>query len=164
MKHKECFDRLLQVQSFLNNKVVTTLSEATIKGLKSGCVYTYGHDRKMKPNIIVRADKFDYSKDFDENMNIVYFLILVVLGFRNVPYHAEKYNCIFDCNNMNLKEIPYKYLYEVMKAMNLYYCGNVEKSIVVNAKGVEPVWMICKRFLPEVARKRIVFIKEENRD
>lgn len=50
--------------------------------------------------------------------------MLVVLGFRTVPYYAEKYICIFDLCDMNVTEIPYKYLYEVLTGMNLYYCGN----------------------------------------
>jgi hypothetical protein len=56
--------------------------------LKSGCIYSYGHDRNMKPIVIIRADKFDYSLTIDQNYNPVYFLMLVVLGFRTVPYHA----------------------------------------------------------------------------
>lgn len=42
----------------------------------------------MKPIIILRADKFDYKLSLDENYNSVYFLMLVVLGFRAVPYYA----------------------------------------------------------------------------
>ena len=101
----------------------------------------------MKPIVIIRADKFDFSKDIEENFNLVYFLMLTVLGFRTVPYHAEKYSCIFDCNNMNIQDIPYKYLYLVISAMNLYYCGNVERTIIFNAKGIETMWIFVKKFL-----------------
>jgi hypothetical protein len=79
--------------------------------LQSGCIYSYGHDRNMKPIVIIRADKFDYSLSIEQSYNPVYFLMLVVLGFRTVPYHAEKYINIFDLCDMNMTEIPYKYLF-----------------------------------------------------
>ena len=79
--------------------------------MQSGCIYSYGHDRNMKPIVIIRADKFDYSLSIEQNYNPVYFLMLVVIGFRNVPYHAEKYINIFDLCDMNMTEIPYKYLF-----------------------------------------------------
>jgi hypothetical protein len=65
----------------------------------------------MKPIVIIRADKFDYSLSIEQSYNPVYFLMLVVLGFRTVPYHAEKYINIFDLCDMNMTEIPYKYLF-----------------------------------------------------
>lgn len=51
--------------------------------------------------------------------------MLIVMGIRVVPHYAEKYVCIFDLANMNMTELPYKYLYEVFKAIGLYYCSNV---------------------------------------
>jgi hypothetical protein len=42
----------------------------------------------MKPIIIVRADKFDLKMTVDENYNYVYYLMLVVLGYRMVPHHS----------------------------------------------------------------------------
>lgn len=110
---------------FQNNEVVTTFTPKTMQQLELGCIYTYGHDRNLKPIVILRADKFDYNISLDENYNNVYFLMLVVLGFRTVPYYAEKYICIFDLCGMSLTKIPIKYLYEVINGINLYYCGNV---------------------------------------
>ena len=81
-----------------------------------------------------------------------------------MPYHAEKYVCVFDFNNMNATDVPYKYLYEVMIAMNLYYCGNVEKTVVYNAKGINSIWSFVKGFIPEHARKKILFVNSSNRE
>jgi len=65
----------------------------------------------MKPIIIVRADKFDLNLTIDENYNYVYYLMLVVLGYKMVPYHNEKYVTIMDFNDMEFSKIPFKYLY-----------------------------------------------------
>jgi hypothetical protein len=102
----------------------------------------------MKPIVILRADKFNYEADLDENYNAVYYLMLIVLGFRTVPYYAEKYVCIFDLCGMSFTQIPKKYMYEVMNAMNLHYCGNVEKTYIFNGKGIEPVWNLIKYVIP----------------
>jgi hypothetical protein len=40
------------------------------------------------------------------------------------PYYAEKYIVIMDFNNMDLTDIPYKYLYDILSKMSVYYCGN----------------------------------------
>lgn len=116
----------------------------------------------MKPIVIIRADKFDYNLSIDENYNPVYYLMLVVLGYRTVPYHAEKYINIFDLCNMNMTEIPYMYLFEVFTAMNLYYSGNTEKTFVFNCKGIGSLWTFAKRFVPEHARKKIIFVESGN--
>ena len=118
----------------------------------------------MKPIVIIRADKFDFSKTIDEAYNPVYFLLLVVLGYRTVPYHAEKYINIFDLCNMNMTDIPYFYLLEVFTAMNLYYCGNTEKTFIYNCKGIGSLWTLAKRFVPEHAKKKIIFVDESNTD
>ena len=116
----------------------------------------------MKPLVFIQADKFDFSLSIDHNYNPVYFLLLVVLGYRTVPYHAEKYINIFDLCNMNMTEIPYMYLYEVFTAMNLYYCGNTERTFVFNAKGIGSLWTFAKKLVPEHARKKIIFVDESN--
>ena len=93
---------LKKLQEFHNSPVITNFSERTLTGLKGGCIYTYGRDKSYRPIIIVRADKFDLNLSVEENFNIVYFLMLVVLGYRMVPYHAEKYILLFDLNDMAL--------------------------------------------------------------
>ena len=45
-------------------------------------------DRGMKPIVILRADRFNTNIEIDENFNAVHFLMLVVKGYRMVPYHA----------------------------------------------------------------------------
>lgn len=102
----------------------------------------------MKPIVILRADKFDFNLSIDHCYNPVYFLMLIVLGFRTVPYHAEKYVNIFDLCDMNMTQIPYVYLYEVFTAMGLYYAGNTEKTYVFNAKGIGSLYTIAKTFMP----------------
>lgn len=126
--------------------------------LETGCIYTYGHDRNMKPIIILRADMFDFSLPVYQNYNPVYYLMLVVLGFRTVPYYAEKYIVIFDLCNINVTQIPLKYLYEVFTSMNVYYTGNVEKTYVFNAKGIDYLWNLAKSFISESGRKKVTFI------
>lgn len=150
------------MQAFLNNETITTLTKETIRMLESGAIYTYGHDKNMKPLVIIRADRFDFSKTLEENFNCVYFLMLVVLGFRTVPYHAEKYICIFDLNNMTATQVPYKYLYSVLNIMNLVYCGNVERTFICNASGISSVWNFIKGIFNEYTRSKITFISESN--
>jgi hypothetical protein len=50
--------------------------------------------------------------------------MLVVLGFKMVPYYAEKYNLILDFNDISLTDIPYVYLYGSLEKLGTYYCGN----------------------------------------
>ena len=95
-------ERLQKIQHFHNNPIVTTFTDKTLKKLKTGCIYTYGHDKGYRPIVIIQASKFDFNMTVEENYNIVYYLMLVVLGIRTVPYHAEKYVCLFDLNNMSL--------------------------------------------------------------
>ena len=95
-------ERLKKLQEFHNSPIITTFTETTLAGLKNGCIYTYGRDKGYRPIIIIRADKFDLNLSIEENFNIVYFLMLVVLGYRMVPFHAEKYILLFDLNDMAL--------------------------------------------------------------
>ena len=57
-----------------------------------------------------------------------------------------------------MTQIPYRYLYGVFTAMNLYYCGNTAKTYIYNAKGIGSLWSFAKTFIPEHARKKIIFI------
>lgn len=50
----------------------------------------------------MRMDKFDMSLDIEDHFNAVYYLMLVVLGYRMVPYYVEKYNFILDLNNISI--------------------------------------------------------------
>ena len=61
--------------------------------------------------------------------------MLVVLGYRMVPYHSEKYVTIMDFNDMEFSKIPFKYLYEIFSKMNVYYCGNSQRAFIYNSKG-----------------------------
>jgi hypothetical protein len=97
----------------------------------------------MKPIIIVRADKFDLKLTVDENYNYVYYLMLVVLGYRMIPYHSEKYVTIMDFNDMEFSKIPFKYLYEMFSKMNIYYCGNSQRAFVYNSKGILVIIKVC---------------------
>ena len=59
-----------------------------------------------------------------EHLNSVYFLMLTILGFKMVPYHAEKYILIIDFNEISFKDIPFMYLREAIEKINVFYCGN----------------------------------------
>jgi hypothetical protein len=72
-----------------------------------GQIYTYGCDKKFRPNVIMQVDKFDH-------FNAFYSLMIIVLGFRMVPYHAEKYNFFMDLNNISIPDLPLRYLYSAM--------------------------------------------------
>lgn len=48
--------------------------------------------------------------------------------------------------------------------MGLYYAGNTEKTYVFNAKGIGSLYTIAKTFMPQHARKKIVFVNENNKD
>lgn len=72
----------------------------------------------------MRMDKFDLNLDIEDHFNAVYYLMLVVLGYRMVPYHVEKYNFILDLNNISITEIPYRYMFAALDRLGTYYCGN----------------------------------------
>ncbi len=81
----------------------------------------------------MRIDRFDLNADIDDHFNAIYYLMLVVLGYRMVPYHSEKYNLIIDLNNISLSNIPFRILYAALEKLGIYYCGNTEKTFVYNA-------------------------------
>lgn len=58
--------------------------------------------------------------------------------------------------------MPYKFLYELMTRMSIYYSNNVEKSFIFNAKGISTLWMMGKKMIPEHTRKKIHFIDDTN--
>ncbi len=86
----------------------------------------------------------------------------MVMGYKMVPYHAEKYIAIMDFNNMSLTDIPYKYIYEVFSKMDVYYCGNMEKAFVYNIKGIGFAWNLISTFIPEHQKKKIEFIDSDS--
>jgi hypothetical protein len=67
-----------------------------------------------------------------------------------------------DLGGMSVTKIPIKSLYDIIHGMGLYYCGNVAKTYIFNAKGIETIWNLIKSLLPEHARKKVVFIEEGN--
>ena len=75
-------------------------------------------------------------------------MLLVVIGYMMVPYHAEKYVFLVDINNMSFSDIPYKYLFEVLTKMGTFYCGNVEKTIIYNYSSAKLLWSIASKFIP----------------
>ena len=77
-----------ELQQFHNNPTIIKFDETTIEKLKKGSLYTYGRDRKMKPIIILRFDRFDTHCSVEENYGCVYYLMLVIIGFMMVPHHA----------------------------------------------------------------------------
>ena len=59
---------------------------------------------------------------------------------------------------MSFSDIPYKYLFEVLTKMGIYYSGNVFKAIIYNYASAKILWSIASKFIPETSRKKIVFI------
>ena len=104
-----------------------------------GQAYCYGHDRGMRPNVILRVDKIDFRQPIQETFNSFYYMMLVVLGYKMVPYHAEKYNLIMDFNDISLSDIPYSYLYESLEKVGIYYCGNTQKTFLYNSAGISTI-------------------------
>jgi hypothetical protein len=84
--------------------------------------------------------------------------MLVILGYKMVPYHAEKYNLIMDFNHISFSDIPYGYLYDALEKINNYYCGNSEKTFLFNSQGIKNIWKMVSFFLPESQKKRIIFV------
>ena len=77
-----------KLQEFHNNPIITIFTSTTLLGLKRGCIYTHGYDKYFRPIIVIQAGQFDYSLSIEENFNIVYFVMIVVIGYRMIPYHA----------------------------------------------------------------------------
>lgn len=73
--------------------------------------------------------------------------MLVVFGYKMVPYHAEKYNLIMDFNNISLTDIPFVILYEALDLIGLFYCGCSEKAYIFNSEGVSNIWRVISFFL-----------------
>ena len=84
--------------------------------------------------------------------------MLVVLGFLMVPYHAEKYILLFDLDNMKISEIPYSVLFDLLGKMNLYYTGNMDKTLIYNFEGLSLFLKVLDPFIPEHAKKKMKFI------
>lgn len=74
--------------------------------------------------------------------------MIVVIGYRMIPYHVEKYITIFDLNNLPLSDVPVKYLLEIVNLMSIYYCGNLEKTFVYNGKGLGWAWNFLSKLIP----------------
>ena len=80
----------------------------------------------------MRIDKFDMNLDFDEHFNTMYYVLLVVLGYKMVPYSAEKNVLIIDLSHLGYFDIPFKYLYNALEKLQLYYCANMQGIFVYN--------------------------------
>ena len=61
---------------------------------------------------------------------------------------------------MNVSDIPYKKLYQIMHNVSVLYTGCVKKVLVLNSSGIGSLWTIVKRFIPERAKNNIKFVKE----
>ena len=85
----------------------------------------------------------------DQNMNMMYYLMLVIIGYRMVPYHAEKLTTILDFTNVSLSDLPVKLIYEQIKKLGVYYCAFGEKTIVYDLKAIGLVWSLASSFMTE---------------
>ena len=56
---------------------------------------------------------------------------------------------------MNLSQIPFKYMFDMLSRITTYACGNVERTFVYNSKSIGYIWSIVSRFIPEHSRKKI---------
>jgi len=58
----------------------------------------------------MQVKKFDLTIPVMEHYNPVYYLLLTVIAFKMVPYHAEKYNILVDFDDISFRDIPILYL------------------------------------------------------
>ena len=65
-----------------------------------------------------------------------------------------------DFNDMDFGDIPFLLLYNIFNKMNIYYCGNSHRTFLYNSKGIEKLWNIGKKLVPENALKNIYFIEK----
>ena len=126
----------------------------------------------MRPVLIVRADilaaslkqnkaiNFKVETEILKNFNCVYYLLLIVMNFKMLPYHNEKYVTIMDFNDMDFGEIPFVTLFDIFSRMNIYYCGNSHRSFLYNSKGIDKIWNVGKTFVSANALKNIFFIEK----
>ena len=63
-----------------------------------------------------------------------------------------------DFNDISIKDIPFKFLFQVFNRMNIYYCGNSHRAFLYNSKGIETLWAMAKVILPANALKNVFFI------
>ena len=156
--YKKCIERLKNVHELHNSLELTQYTEATKKGLERGFVYTYGYDKEFCPVVYARPDLIDFKDE--QFLNPLYCLMYVVQRYRMVPYHAEKYLLIIDLNNMNVSDIPYMKIYKIMHNVSCLYTGFIKKVLVLNSSKIGMVWTVVKQFIPERAKKNIVFVKD----
>ena len=108
----------------------------------------------------MRMDRFDLNQEMEENFNSIYYLMMVVLGFRMVPYHAEKNILIVDLNNMSLSKVPFKLMFSTLEKIQTCYCGTMQKIFVFNSSGIGNLWKVVSVFLTEAQKKRVMFISK----
>lgn len=80
-------------------------------------------------------------------MNTVYYVMLVVVGLKMTPYHAERLTMIVDFNHLSLTGIPILSMYDTLKKIGVYYTGFLCRTLCVNAEAVSGIWSFISRFL-----------------
>lgn len=142
------------------NATITRFDISTVEALEKGQIYTYGHDKNYHPIVVMRMDRFDLDQDIDEHFNSIYYLMMVVLGFRMVPYHAEKNILIIDLDDMALSKVPFKYMLACLDKIQTCYCGLMQKIYVFNGSGIGNLWKVVSYFLSEAQKRRVSFIEK----
>jgi hypothetical protein len=108
----------------------------------------------------MRLDRYDPKVGIDEHFNSIYYLMLVVLGYKMVPYHSEKNVLILDFDSTSITDIPFRYLWLALDRLQTYYCANVQMIFVFNTKGIGQLWNMVSYFLNESQKRRIHFVQK----
>jgi hypothetical protein len=62
---------------------------------------------------------------------------------------------------MNVAELPYTHIYNMLGKLALFSCGLTDHSFVLNANGIWALWACIKKILPESSIKKVSFIYED---
>ena len=148
-------ERLVDAYAFLSNPQMARYTYQTEEDLQKGFAYTFGYSRNFRPVVYIRPDLIDFSND--NYYNSIYVLFYICQRYRMVPYYCEKLHLVIDLNHMWVSEIPITKIYDILQKINVGYCENAEKIVVLNASGLGTIWFFVKRLMREEARKRVVF-------
>lgn len=158
-KHR-IVERLKDIINHHRNPVITAFNHETLKRLEQGIMYTYGHDKGLKPIVVIRIDRINFEESFELLMNAYYYFMLTIFHYRMVPYHAEKLVFIVDFGTMALTRIPVFSLWEEIRKLGVLYCGITERTIVFNSTSLGWIWRLVSSFLNENQRRKLVMIPQ----
>jgi hypothetical protein len=133
------------------------------KDSRHGIVYFTGRDNKLRPAIVVRAERIPQQwykeKRVDKLIRLIIFCMEYFLRYLVVPGRVENLSVITDMRGLGLAQVPLGALNEVHKVLGVHYIGRVFKFYLCN---VSPsLWAIAgmvKAMLTDRQREKVTVL------